>query len=59
MFESYFLHPSHQDCDMTMCPTPGADGEPGPVGFQAFMSEDSLFSTEAQTTVRYLLSGRR
>lgn len=44
---------------MTLCPTPGVDGEPGPPGFQAFLSAESLFATEAETTVRYLLSGRR
>lgn len=44
---------------MKKCPTPGVDGNPGPEDFQAFMTAENLFSTEAETTVRYLLSGRR
>lgn len=50
---------SLQGCDMKACPTPGVDGNPGPEDFLAFMTPENLFTTEAETTVRYLLSGRR
>lgn len=44
---------------MKLCPTPGVDGKDGPEDFQAFMTAENIFATEAETTVRYLLSGRR
>ncbi|CAM9243838.1 unnamed protein product, partial [Pylaiella littoralis] len=41
-------------CDMALCPTPD-----GTEDFQAFQTAENLFATEAETTVRHLLTGRR